>query len=70
MLFRLSNALASFHDYINKIFANKLYIIVLVYIDNILIYINKADHVNSVWWIFKQLKKYLLYFNLKKCRFY
>ena len=38
MPFRLSNALASFQVYINKILAEKLDIFVIVYIDDILIY--------------------------------
>ena len=38
MLFGLSNALASFHGYINKILAKKLDIFVIFYLDNILIY--------------------------------
>ncbi len=37
MPFSLSNAPASFQDYINKIFAKKLDIFVMVYLDDILI---------------------------------
>ena len=39
MPFRLSNALANFQDYINKILAKKLNIFGIVYLDDILIYI-------------------------------
>lgn len=39
MPFILSNALASFQEYINKILTEKLDIFVLVYLDDILIYI-------------------------------
>ena len=39
MPFGLSNALASFQNYINKILAEKLNIFVIVYQDDILIYI-------------------------------
>lgn len=39
MAFRLSNVQASFQDYINKIFAVNLDIFVIVYLDNILLYI-------------------------------
>ena len=42
MSFRLINALVSFQEYINKIFAQKLDIFVIMYLDNILIY-NNAD---------------------------
>ena len=37
MLFGLSNALASFQSYINKILAKKLDFFVIIYLDNILI---------------------------------
>ena len=40
MSFDLINALISFQGYINKIFAKKLDIFVIVYLDDILIYIN------------------------------
>ena len=38
MPFNLTNALASFQRYINKILAEKLDIIVIMYLDDILIY--------------------------------
>ena len=38
MLFGLSNALASFQGYINKILVEKLDIFVIFYLDDILIY--------------------------------
>ena len=40
MPFCLTNAPASFQRYINKIFAKKFNIFVIVYLDNILIYID------------------------------
>lgn len=43
MLFRLSNAIASFQDYINKIFAEKLDLFVIVYLDDIFIYIEETS---------------------------
>ena len=39
MFFRLSNTLKSFWDYINKILAKKLDIFVIIYLNNIFIYI-------------------------------
>ena len=39
MLFELSNVLASFQSYINKILAKKLDFFVIVYLDNIFFYI-------------------------------
>ena len=69
MLFGLTNVLASFQRYINKILAKKLNIFVIVYLDDILIYVdNDGDgHVAAVRWVLKQLKKFLLYANLEKC---
>ena len=49
MLVNLFNTSASFQDYINKILAKKLNIFVIVYFDNILIYINKTNYVKSIW---------------------
>ena len=72
MPFGLTNAPASFQGYINKILAEKLDIFVIVYLDDILIY-TKDDgdgHVAAVQWVLEQLKKFLLYANLKKCRFH
>ena len=40
MLFVLTNASASFQRYINKILAKKLDIFVIIYLDNIFIYID------------------------------
>ena len=50
MSFGLTNALASFQGYLNKIFAEKFHIFVIVYLDDILIY-NDDDgdkHVSAV----------------------
>lgn len=48
MLFGLFNASASFKSYINKIFAKKLDVFVTIYLDNIFIYINKTDLIDTV----------------------
>ena len=50
MLFGLMNAPVSFQGYINKIFAEKLDIFVIVYMDNILIYTedDKDGHIAAV----------------------
>ena len=50
MPFRLSNTLASFQGYINKILAEKLDIFVIVYLDDIFIYTEDQDqgHVKAV----------------------
>ena len=43
-----------------------------MYLEDILIYTDDDGdgHVAAVWWILKQLRKLLLYANLKKCQFY
>ena len=72
MPFSLTNALASFQGYINKILAEKLDIFVIVYLDDIFIYTydDGDSHVTAVQWVLEQLKKFLLYANLKKCWFH
>ena len=72
MFFGLSNALASFQGYVNKILAEKLDVFIIVYLDNILIYIKDASqgHVEAVSWILEELRKYGLFANLKKCCFH
>ena len=60
----------NFLGYINKISTEKLNAFVIVYLDNLMIYSNKADHDNSIWWVIKQLRKHLLYAILKKCKFH
>ncbi len=51
MPFGFSNASASFQGYINKILAEKLDIFVVVYMDDILIYIEDPGqpHSEAVW---------------------
>ena len=72
MPFGLSNAPANFQGYINKTFAVKLDIFVIVYLDNIFIYTKDLGqpHVEYVHWVLEQLWNHGLYSNLKKCRFH
>ena len=72
MSFGLSNTLAIFQGYVNKILAEKLDVFVIVYLDDILIYTEDPGqpHVDAVRWVLDQLRKYSLFANLKKCRFY
>lgn len=51
--FGLSNAPASFQDYINKILAEKLDVFIIVYLDNIPIYTKDLGegYINAVQWI-------------------
>ena len=72
MLFTLSNALTSFQNYINKIIVKKLDFFVIVYLDNIFIYIEDLgqSYIEAVRWVLDVLRKYRLFANLKKCEFY
>ena len=68
MPFGLTNAPVSFQEYINKIFVEKLDIFIILYLDDILIYTKDDEngHVAVIRWVLVQLKKFLLYANLKK----
>ena len=72
MPFGLSNALASFQSYINKILAEKLDVFVIVYLDDILIYTEDEGqgYVEAVRWVLDLLRKNGLFANLKKFRFH
>ena len=51
MFFGLSNVPATFQEYINKILAEKLDIFIILYLDNILIYIKdpKQPYIKVVY---------------------
>ena len=70
--FGLSNAPASFHDYINKILDKILDVFVIVYLNHILIYTKDKGrgHVEAVRWVLDLLRKNGFFTNLKKCRFH
>lgn len=48
----------------------KLDVFIIVYLDDIFICTNQTNHINTIEWVFYQLRKYFLYANLKKCCFY
>lgn len=68
MHFGFSNISASFQDYIIQIFAEKLNIFDIIYLDDILIYTENLDqpHMELVYRILDQLRKHWLSINLKK----
>ena len=72
MPFGLTNAPTTFQGYINKILAEKLDVFVIVYLDDILIYTKNESkgHVQAVYWVLDQLRKFSLYANLNKCQFH
>ena len=72
MLFGFFNTPAIFQGYVNKILAEKLDVFIIIYLDDILIYIEDPGqpHVEAVYWVLDQLRKYSLFANLKKYNFY
>ena len=72
MSFRLFNAPISFEDYIKKILAEKLNVFVIVYLNDILIYIEDEcyGNVKTMQWVLDFLQKNRLFANLKKCQFH
>ena len=72
MSFGLSNTLAIFQGYVNKILAEKLDVFVIVYLDDILVYTEDPGqpHVDAIRWVLDQLRKYSFFANLKKCCFH
>lgn len=57
MFFGLSNILASFQGYINKILAKKLNIFIIIYLNNILIYTKDPSqgYVDIIWYVLEIL---------------
>ena len=53
MFFGLSNTLATFQEYINKILAEKLDVFINIYLDNILIYTKDPgqQYIETICWI-------------------
>ena len=69
MLSELSNTLASFEIYINKILAKKFNIFIIAYLNYIFRYTKNLgqDYVEVVRWMLHLLQRYRLFANLKKC---
>lgn len=71
MPFGLSNALASLQGYVNKILAEKFYIFVILYLEDILIYNEDPEQGHSnPFDLLEVLRKHGLSANLKKCWFH
>ena len=70
--FGLSNAAASFQGYITKILAETLDVFIIVYLDDILIYIEDKSqtYMEAVQWVLDLLQKNRLFAHLKNYRFY
>ena len=71
MSFKLINAPAMFQTYINNILREHLNVFVIVYLDNILVYlINKEDHKEHVRKVLETLQKINLQIKSEKSQFY
>lgn len=57
MFFGLTNTLAIFQGYINRILVKKLNVFVIMYFNDILIYTKskEEEHVQAIQWVLKQL---------------
>jgi len=71
MPFSLTNAPTAFQRFINDIFSDLLDVFVMIYLDNILIYLNNmSEHHRHVKEVLKCLRKAGLYAKAEKCEFH
>ena len=71
MSFSLTNVPIAFQQFMNNIFSNLLDVYVMIYLDNILIYLNNmSEHHWHVKEVLKHLHKAGLYAKAEKCEFY
>ncbi|XP_068317376.1 uncharacterized protein [Pyrus communis] len=71
MPFGLTNAPAAFMDLMNRVFQPYLDRFVIVFIDDILVYLkSKAEHVRHLTLVLKRLREHQLYAKFSKCQFW
>ena len=71
MPFSLTNTSAAFQQFMNDIFSNLLDVYVVIYLNNILIYLNNmSKHHQHVKEVLKHLYKAGLYAKAEKCKFH
>jgi len=72
MFFGITNSLATFQTMMNDIFQNLIAEgIVVVYLDNILIFTKtEEEHAQAVQWVLQVLKENKLFLHPEKCKFY
>ena len=71
MPFGLTNAPAAFQRFVNTIFANMLDVLVVIYLNNILIYSGDMDsHQQHVQEVLHHLRLHGLFAKLEKCEFH
>ena len=70
MSFGLTNALAIFQAYINKVLSGLINYFIIIYLNNILIYSKlREDYYAYIRIVIKRLRKHKLYIKLSKCFF-
>ena len=71
LFFDLINASATFQSFVNKILIERLNFIVIVYLNDIVIYFNDMkQHIENVKWILNRLRDHKFFINMKKCKFF
>ena len=71
ILFRLANASITFQAYINQALSNLLNVCYIIYLDNILIYLDsEEEHIKHVCIVLEQLQKFNLFIKLLKYKFH
>ena len=71
MPFGLTNAPATFQAYINKLLTGLIDKFFVVYLDNILIYLDsQPEHLDHVKQVLERLRRFRLYASLKKYDFF
>lgn len=72
MLFGLANAPVVFMDLMNWVFRDYLYQFIVVFIDDILVYLKSHDqqHEDHLWTMLQVLREKRLFTKLKKCEFW
>ncbi|KAG5735420.1 hypothetical protein E4T56_gene12784 [Termitomyces sp. T112] len=71
MPFKMTNSPATFQYFMNNIFHNMNDIFVIIYLDDILIYLNSpAEHLEHVRRVLELLREYHLHAKPKKCSFH
>ena len=71
MYFSLTNASTVFQRFMNNIFSNLLNVYVVIYLDDILIYLNNmSEHYQHVKEVLKYLHKAGLHVKAEKCKFH
>ena len=65
MSFGWTNVPARFQEYVNKIFAKKFNIFIIIYLENIFIYTDDDgdSHIAALQWVLKYLGKFSLFAN-------